>query len=299
MDAVASGEPMVQLEGHPQALRRARGAARGRPRRRQRRSRLHPRAQRLRQEHAAALRQPARAAGGRRDLPRGPGHLQGPGSAPASESWELDFVRQRVGIVFQQFNLFPHKTRAGERRPWRRKRSWKSQAAEAREKGRTLLERVGLGDKLAEYPDRLSGGQQQRVAIARALAMDPQVMLFDEVTSALDPELVKEVLDVMRELAAEGMTMIVVTHEMGFAREVGDKVVFMDEGVDRRAGQASRGPRQPASGAHQEVPGAGPRALRRCRRPQPPAIAGRMTTVSPSLTAVSSPSSTRTSSSLR
>ena len=98
-------------------------------------------------------------------------------------------------------------------------------------KGTALLERVGLADKLSQYPERLSGGQQQRVAIARALAMDPHVMLFDEVTSALDPELVKEVLDVMRELATEGMTMLVVTHEMGFAREVGDKVVFIDEGV--------------------------------------------------------------------
>ena len=102
---------------------------------------------------------------------------------------------------------------------------------EARAKGDRLLERVGLADKLDEYPERLSGGQQQRVAIARALAMDPHVMLFDEVTSALDPELVKEVLDVIRELASEGMTMIVVTHEMGFARDVGDKVVFMDDGV--------------------------------------------------------------------
>ena len=101
----------------------------------------------------------------------------------------------------------------------------------AGEERRQLLERVGLADKLDEYPERLSGGQQQRVAIARALAMDPHVMLFDEVTSALDPELVKEVLDVMRELAAEGMTMIVVTHEMGFARDVGDRVVFMDDGV--------------------------------------------------------------------
>ncbi len=102
---------------------------------------------------------------------------------------------------------------------------------EAREKAAALLERVDLADKLDEYPERLSGGQQQRVAIARALAMDPHVMLFDEVTSALDPELVKEVLDVMRELADEGMTMIVVTHEMGFAREVCDHMVFMDEGV--------------------------------------------------------------------
>ena len=102
---------------------------------------------------------------------------------------------------------------------------------EATEKARSLLARVGLSEKVDEYPDRLSGGQQQRVAIARALAMDPHVMLFDEVTSALDPELVKEVLDVMRELADEGMTMIVVTHEIGFAREVGSRVVFMDGGV--------------------------------------------------------------------
>ena len=103
--------------------------------------------------------------------------------------------------------------------------------SEAEEKGRALLERVGLGDRLSQYPETLSGGQQQRVAIARALAMEPHVMLFDEVTSALDPELVKEVLDTMRELAEEGMTMLVVTHEIGFAREVGDKVVFMDGGV--------------------------------------------------------------------
>jgi ABC-type polar amino acid transport system ATPase subunit len=102
---------------------------------------------------------------------------------------------------------------------------------EARAKGEAMLARVGLGEKVNEYPDRLSGGQQQRVAIARALAMEPQVMLFDEVTSALDPELVKGVLDVMRELASEGMTMVVVTHEMGFAREVGTEVVFMDQGV--------------------------------------------------------------------
>jgi ABC-type polar amino acid transport system ATPase subunit len=141
----------------------------------------------------------------------------------------LDFVRRRVGMVFQQFNLFPHKsaienvTLAPETVLGRPKNQCDQSA-------RQLLERVGLGDKLDEFPDRLSGGQQQRVAIARALAMDPHVMLFDEVTSALDPELVKEVLDVMRELASEGMTMIVVTHEIGFAREVGDQVVFMDEG---------------------------------------------------------------------
>jgi polar amino acid transport system ATP-binding protein len=155
---------------------------------------------------------------------------KGPGSGTGEQSWNLDFVRQRVGMVFQQFNLFPHKsalenvTMAPEKVLGRSK-------AEAREKATALLERVGLGDKLNQYPERLSGGQQQRVAIARALAMEPHVMLFDEVTSALDPELVKEVLDTMRELASEGMTMLVVTHEMGFAKEVGDQVVFMDGGV--------------------------------------------------------------------
>ena len=142
----------------------------------------------------------------------------------------LDFVRRRVGIVFQQFNLFPHKC-ALENVSIAQQKVLDRRASEANEKAKALLERVGLADKLEEYPDRLSGGQQQRVAIARALAMDPHVMLFDEVTSALDPELVKEVLDVMRELADEGMTMIVVTHEIGFAREVGTRVVFMDGGV--------------------------------------------------------------------
>jgi polar amino acid transport system ATP-binding protein len=160
--------------------------------------------------------------------------------APSGEAgYELDFVRQRVGIVFQQFNLFPHRTvlqnvtMAPEKVLGRSKQ-------EARAKGTALLERVGLAEKLDEYPERLSGGQQQRVAIARALAMDPHVMLFDEVTSALDPELVKEVLDVLRKLAAEGMTMIVVTHELGFARDVGDKVVFMDEGVIVEEGPPSQ-----------------------------------------------------------
>jgi len=152
------------------------------------------------------------------------------GAGRGEQSWELDFVRQRVGIVFQQFNLFPQKT-ALENVTLAQEKVLGRSAAEARKKGAELLERVGLGDKLDEYPERLSGGQQQRVAIARALAMDPHVMLFDEVTSALDPELVKEVLDVMRELADEGMTMIVVTHELGFAREVSDRVIFMDGGV--------------------------------------------------------------------
>jgi polar amino acid transport system ATP-binding protein len=155
---------------------------------------------------------------------------KGPRSGTGEESWELDFVRQRVGIVFQQFNLFPHKT-ALQNVTLAQEKALGRPSGEARAKATELLERVGLGDKLNEYPERLSGGQQQRVAIARALAMDPHVMLFDEVTSALDPELVKEVLDTMRELAEEGMTMIVVTHEIGFAREVADRVVFMDDGV--------------------------------------------------------------------
>jgi ABC-type polar amino acid transport system ATPase subunit len=142
----------------------------------------------------------------------------------------IDFVRRRVGIVFQQFNLFPQRTVLGNV-SLAQEKVLDRPADEARAKAESLLRRVGLGDKIDEYPERLSGGQQQRVAIARALAMDPHVMLFDEVTSALDPELIKEVLDVMRELADEGMTMVVVTHEMGFAREVGSQVVFMDQGV--------------------------------------------------------------------
>ena len=143
---------------------------------------------------------------------------------------DLDFVRRRVGMVFQQFNLFPHKS-AIENVSLAQEKVLDRSEGESREKATALLERVGLGDKLGEYPDRLSGGQQQRVAIARALAMEPHVMLFDEVTSALDPELVKEVLDAMKELADEGMTMVVVTHEMGFARNVANEVVFMDGGV--------------------------------------------------------------------
>jgi polar amino acid transport system ATP-binding protein len=143
---------------------------------------------------------------------------------------DIDFVRRRVGIVFQQFNLFPHKS-AIKNVSLAQEKVLGRKPEEAEAKAQALMTRVGLADKLDEYPERLSGGQQQRVAIARALAMDPHVMLFDEVTSALDPELVKEVLDVMRELADEGMTMVVVTHEMGFAREVCDRIVFMDDGV--------------------------------------------------------------------
>jgi polar amino acid transport system ATP-binding protein len=138
-------------------------------------------------------------------------------------------MRASIGIVFQHFNLFPHLAALGNvvEAPIQVKRVPKAKAVQA---GKALLTKVGLGDKMDAYPSQLSGGQQQRVAIARALAMQPKLMLFDEPTSALDPELVGEVLDVMKDLAADGMTMVVVTHEMGFAREVADRVVFMDEG---------------------------------------------------------------------
>jgi polar amino acid transport system ATP-binding protein len=148
-------------------------------------------------------------------------------------------ARAKIGMVFQRFNLFPHMTALGNviEAPIRVRGLGRREAIS---RGRELLTRVGLQDKIDEYPARLSGGQQQRVAIARALAMQPKLMLFDEVTSALDPELVKEVLDVMRALAQEGMTMIVVTHEIGFARDVGDRVVFMDDGVIVEEGPAKQ-----------------------------------------------------------
>ena len=141
----------------------------------------------------------------------------------------IDQVRTKMGMVFQSFNLFPHKS-VIENLTLGPLNVKGVKEEEAREKGMKLLERVGLAEKAEEYPRMLSGGQQQRVAIARALAMDPEVMLFDEPTSALDPEMVGEVLDVMKDLAREGMTMVVVTHEMGFAKEVADKVIFMDDG---------------------------------------------------------------------
>ena len=158
------------------------------------------------------------------------GYRQKKGKLYELRESEVARKRAEIGMVFQSFNLFPHMTALGNviegpiRVQGRHKR-------EVINEGRELLGQVGLEDKIDEYPSRLSGGQQQRVAIARALAMKPKLMLFDEVTSALDPELVKDVLDVMRELAKEGMTMLVVTHEMGFAREVADEVIFMDQGV--------------------------------------------------------------------
>ena len=141
----------------------------------------------------------------------------------------INKVREEVGMVFQRFNLFPHMTVLDNimLAPIKVRHITK---AEAEDTARKLLARVGLADKADEYPSQLSGGQQQRVAIARALAMKPKVMLFDEPTSALDPEMVGEVLDVMRKLAEEGMTMVIVTHEMGFAREVGDRLLFVDDG---------------------------------------------------------------------
>ena len=142
---------------------------------------------------------------------------------------DINRVRAEVGMVFQRFNLFPHMTVLDNITLAPRKVR-KTTREEAEKDARMLLEKVGLADKAEVYPEQLSGGQQQRVAIARALAMKPRLMLFDEPTSALDPEMVKEVLDVMRSLAAEGMTMVIVTHEMGFAREVGDRLLFVNDG---------------------------------------------------------------------
>ena len=143
---------------------------------------------------------------------------------------DLDAVRRRVGIVFQSYNLFPHMTVLKNITLGQRKVLGRS-SAEAQERGRQLLARFGLEDKADEYPDRLSGGQQQRVAIVRAVAMSPEMLLFDEITSALDPLLVGEVLEAVRELKEEGMTIVMATHEMGFARDVADRVCFLDAGV--------------------------------------------------------------------
>jgi polar amino acid transport system ATP-binding protein len=158
------------------------------------------------------------------------GHILIDGVDILDRKTNINKVRAEVGMVFQSFNLFPHKTVLDNITLAQRVVRKRDKAA-AREKAMNLLKKVGIHDKANAYPDNLSGGQQQRVAIARALAMDPKVMLFDEPTSALDPEMIGEVLDVMKTLAREGMTMVVVTHEMGFAREVADRVIFMDEGA--------------------------------------------------------------------
>ncbi|MHB1063717.1 MAG: amino acid ABC transporter ATP-binding protein [Georgenia sp.] len=164
---------------------------------------------------------------------------------------DVDRVRTRIGMVFQQFNLFPHMSVLGNLTIAQRRVLGRSRA-EAEEVARERLARVGLSDKVDAYPAHLSGGQQQRVAIARSLAMNPDMMLFDEPTSALDPELVGEVLDVMQVLASSGMTMMVVTHEMGFAQEVGDRVVFMDDGAVVEEGaprEVLRNPQHPRTQA--------------------------------------------------
>jgi len=166
------------------------------------------------------------------------------GSEITDPEADVDQLRTRIGMVFQQFNLFPHLTvkrnlTVGQTGVLKVKRPEADRMAES------MLERVGLSDKINEFPSRLSGGQQQRVAIARALSMQPKMMLFDEPTSALDPELVGEVLDVMRSLARDGMTMMVVTHEIGFAMEAADRVVFMDEGVVVEQGPPEQVLREP------------------------------------------------------
>ncbi|MGB5063104.1 MAG: amino acid ABC transporter ATP-binding protein [Candidatus Competibacter sp.] len=169
----------------------------------------------------------------------------------AGSRTNLNTVRREVGMVFQHFNLFPHKT-VLENVTLAQRVVRKRKAVEANERAMALLTKVGIAEKANEYPSRLSGGQQQRVAIARALAMDPKVMLFDEPTSALDPEMVGEVLDVMKQLAREGMTMAVVTHEMGFAREVAQRVLFMDVGrilEDAPPAQFFTAPREPRAQA--------------------------------------------------
>jgi len=158
------------------------------------------------------------------------GHVYIEGKDITDKKSDINKIRTEVGMVFQQFNLFPHK-KVIENIMLAPMKVRNTSALEARKKGLELLRKVGLEDKAEAYPDSLSGGQKQRVAIARALAMEPKIMLFDEPTSALDPEMVGEVLEVMKQLAKEGMTMVVVTHEMGFAKEVGDRVIFMDGGL--------------------------------------------------------------------
>ncbi len=158
------------------------------------------------------------------------GHIYFDGVDITDKKSNINLHRQKMGMVFQQFNLFPHMTVLRNMTVGPMKLLGKTKA-EAEEKAMSLLERVGLADRANAYPSQLSGGQKQRIAIVRALCMDPEVLLFDEPTSALDPEMVGEVLEVMKELARDGMTMVVVTHEMGFAKEVGTEVVFIDEGI--------------------------------------------------------------------
>ena len=235
-----------------------------RPRDPARRGRLRARAERLGQVDPAALHQPARAARGGADPARGPRDHR----RRCHRGRRLRPPAGRDGVPAVQ--PVPAQVRARQRPPRAGEGARPRPRREATEKAESLLGRVGLAEKVDEYPDRLSGGQQQRVAIARALAMDPHVMLFDEVTSALDPELVKEVLDVMRELADEGMTMIVVTHEIGFAREVGSRVVFMDGGVIVEQGPPAQVLDNPQAGANPALSRARAGALRAARRGDAP-----------------------------
>ena len=167
------------------------------------------------------------------------GHIFSDGIDILDQRTDINKVRAEVGMVFQSFNLFPHKS-VLENVTLAQKVVRKRKSDASHEKAMALLEKVGISDKINVYPDQLSGGQQQRVAIARALAMDPKVMLFDEPTSALDPEMIKEVLDVMLDLAKDGMTMLVVSHEMGFARAAANRVVFMDNGEIVETGPPSQ-----------------------------------------------------------
>ena len=181
------------------------------------------------------------------------------GEEITAEGVDVDRIRRRIGIVFQSYNLFPHMSvldnvTLAPRRVMRLPR------AEAVRRADALLARFGLADKRDDYPDRLSGGQQQRVAIVRALAMDPGLLLLDEVTSALDPELIGEVLNVVRELAADGMTMLIATHEMGFARDIADRVIFLDQGLVLEEGPPERIFREPVAAADPRVPAANHRS---------------------------------------
>ena len=229
----------LEIGGRPQVLRQARGAARHRPRAGRARGRLPDR--RVRFGKSTLLRcvnllEPIDA-----------GRIVVRGEEITAPGVDVNAVRRGIGIVFQSFNLFPHMSVLGNITLAPRKALGLSKA-EAEARADELLARFGLADKRDEYPDRLSGGQQQRVAIVRALAMQPNLMLLDEVTSALDPELVAEVLQVIRELAGEGMTMLIATHEMGFARDVASRVCFLDAGVILEEGTPTEifgAPREP------------------------------------------------------
>ena len=214
------------------------------------------RAERLGQDDLPALHQPPGEDPARANLRGRPADRLPRARRQLVEDSERNIAAQRarIGMVFQRFNLFPHMTALENiiEAPVHVKKH--AQSRGHRDTARELLRKVGLQDKADHYPSQLSGGQQQRVAIARALAMDPMLMLFDEATSALDPELVGEVLKVMEQLAAEGMSMVVVTHEMGFARDVADRVVFMDGGVVFEEGPPGADLRAPPTRAHTKLP---------------------------------------------